>query len=106
MKRDWYNTFVKKVEELWIRDKCYIKEKYWRVDITPYWVPDGMFDKLMEIERESEECCMKCCKKCKQYWTETWWIEHFCFKHYISFMVKYYIRKFYYIIKYKWLKIK
>lgn len=97
----WWNKFEEIALNIIWNKPHYFKEKRGRFDVTVYeWAPDWMFDRIIqEVEIESELCCQECAKHSKQYWTETWWVQHFCLKHYIIFMAWYYKRRFKFLIR-------
>lgn len=78
-KHIWYNKFVEELNKIYPSNKCYCKEKWWRFDITPiHWYPKWIGDKLIDLENESEQCCMYCGKHRKQIWIEWWRVFHIC----------------------------
>lgn len=103
----WWNKFYTIADGIvWDRPHYY-KEKYWRFDVTVHeWVPDGVFDRIInEVEAESEHCCQVCAKHRKQYWTDGWWIEHFCLPCYIKVWIKLHWKRFIRKLKRLWKRI-
>lgn len=86
------NKFEEQVKDLWIRKETYCKEKWWRFDCEYYWNKPKVWDRLIKIERDSELCCMKCWEMKRQYWTNDWWIRHYCLKCYIIHYIPTYIK--------------
>lgn len=105
----WYEWHKQQVEEIRERNPgCVImcKEKYWRFDISACWV-ENKFDQdyLWYLEEDSINRCEKCNKHCKQYWTNGWWIYHYCLKHYVMYCFRVCKNRFKYYLRKLWLKI-
>lgn len=99
----WWSKFKTMADEV-VGDRAhYYKEKYgwFRVELYE-WFNDCITDKLIEIENKSYQCCQRCAKFRTQYWTDTWWIEHFCLPCYIIVWIKSHWRRFKYKIKEIW----
>lgn len=66
--------------ECWL-DIDYVKEKYWRFDITFSWWTDKMYDIILELEKKSMSICIECWWKAKRRW-DLWRILPLCDLHY------------------------
>ena len=101
----WYDYYKGKVEE--VREKnpgCVImtKEKYWRFDISAYWLNKFYTDYLFSLEQESMDRCMDCAKLRKQYETwDFWWMSHYCLPCAIKHMTIHWYKRILYFIKHK-----
>ena len=59
----------------------YIKEKYWRFDMTLSWFDDYLFDLCNELEKKSEETCIVCWKPWEVRYDLGWYLS-LCDEHY------------------------
>lgn len=102
----WWNKFQNQADALIWERSHYYKEKYGWFRVELYWdYSPTLEDKLIELEEESYKCCQICSKHRKQFRTNWWWIEHFCFPCYVKVCIKHYRKKFIYKIKTLWKKI-
>lgn len=84
----WWKKFSEEANKIVWEDWHYFKEKYWRFDTTYYWGRPWVQDILYELELESEETCQRCAKRWRQFRTDWWWIEHWCWKCYLILLIK------------------
>jgi len=93
--RDWkgWNGLMARVRDTIINEPdiyhLYIKEKYWRLDISYQWVSEKWAEILDWIEEESTTVCEVCWRAWKQRWC--WWrLRTICLRHYIADRLQHY----------------